>query len=83
MIHEDRSGAPGNRTPLSKSHVNKYNLEMILIKKFFFIIFLSIFLQNCSTAIKVVDTTASAVVNVVSTTIHYTTCPITKKKCFD
>jgi len=56
---------------------------MILIKKIFIIIFLSIFLQNCSTAVKVVDTTASAVINVVSTTIHYTTCPITKKKCFD
>jgi hypothetical protein len=70
---------PGNRTPLSKSHINKYNLGMVLIKKFFFIIFLSIFLQNCSTAIKVVDTTASTVVSVVSNTIHFTTCPITKK----
>ena len=58
-------------------------IRMTLLKKFFTIIFLSIFLQNCSTAVTVVDKTVSGAVKAVSTTTHFLTCPITKKKCFD
>ena len=45
-----------------------------------------IFLQSCSTAVKVIDTTASTAIKTVTGTIkgivHITTCPITKKECF-
>ena len=56
---------------------------IVFMKKIFIIISLSIFLQSCSTAVTVVDKTASGVFNVVGTTVHLITCPVTKKKCFD
>tara|TARA_B100000787_G_C15991072_1_gene205850 strand:- start:140 stop:307 length:168 start_codon:yes stop_codon:yes gene_type:complete len=55
----------------------------MFIKKKITIILLLLFLQNCSTVVNVVDKTASGVVDVIGATLHYTTCPVTKKKCFD
>tara|TARA_B110000037_G_C16830038_1_gene387363 strand:+ start:163 stop:336 length:174 start_codon:yes stop_codon:yes gene_type:complete len=56
---------------------------IVFMKKIFIMISLSVFLQSCSTAVTVVDKTASGVFNVVGTTVHLITCPVTKKKCFD
>ena len=43
---------------------------------------LMIITQSCSTAITVIDTTASVTINTVKGVAHFTTCPFTKKKCF-
>ena len=53
-----------------------------LIKKIFLILVLVIFTQSCSTAVTVVDTTASVAINTVKGVMHYSTCPFTKKECF-
>ena len=53
-----------------------------LIKKFFLILVLVVFTQSCSTAVTVVDTTASVAINTVKGVVHYSTCPFTKKECF-
>ena len=53
-----------------------------LIKKNFLILVLVIFTQSCSTAVTVVDTTASVAINTVKGVVHYSTCPFTKKECF-
>jgi hypothetical protein len=53
-----------------------------LIKKFFSLLVLVIFTQSCSTAVTVVDTTASVAINTVKGVVHYSTCPFTKKECF-
>ena len=55
---------------------------IVFIKKILLLLLLSIFLQNCSTAITIVDTTTSAAINTVKGAIHITTCPFTKKECF-
>ena len=58
----------------------------ILIKNLIILFFLSIFTQNCSTAVTVVDTTVSTTAKVVTGTVkgvvHITTCPFTDKDCF-
>ena len=55
-------------------------------KKNTLMLLIVIFLQSCSTAVKVIDTTASTAIKTVTGTIkgivHITTCPITKKECF-
>ena len=42
--------------------------------------------QHCSTAVTVIDTTASTAMKTVSGTVkgivHITTCPFTEKECF-
>jgi len=43
---------------------------------------LVIFTQSCSTAVTVVDTTASVALNTVKGVVHFSTCPFTKKECF-
>jgi len=53
-----------------------------LIKKIVLMLILVIFTQSCSTAVTVVDTTASIAVNTVKGVVHYSTCPFTKKECF-
>ncbi len=53
-----------------------------LIKKIFLLLILVIFTQSCSTAVTVVDTTASVAINTVKGVVHYSTCPFTKKECF-
>jgi len=53
-----------------------------LIKKIFLLLVLIIFTQSCSTAVKVVDTTASIAIDTVRGVVHFTTCPFTKKECF-
>ena len=59
---------------------------MLNIIKKFTILFLIISTQQCSTAVTVVDTTASAAMKTVSGTVkgivHITTCPFTDKECF-
>ena len=50
-----------------------------LLKKIFILCFLVIFTQSCSTAVTVVDTTASVAINTVKGVVHYSTCPFTKK----
>ena len=52
------------------------------IKKILLLFFLIIFTQSCSTAVTVVDTTASVAINTVKGVVHITTCPFTKKECF-
>ena len=52
------------------------------IKKFFILLVLAVFTQSCSTAVTVVDTTASVAINTVKGVVHYSTCPFTKKECF-
>ena len=52
------------------------------IKKIFLQLVLVIFTQSCSTAVTVVDTTASVAINTVKGVVHYSTCPFTKKECF-
>ena len=54
----------------------------IIIKKIFLLCFMSITVSNCSTAVTVVDTTTSAVINTTKGIVHYSTCPFTKKECF-
>jgi len=54
----------------------------VCIKKIFILFLLVIFIQNYSTAITVVDTTTSVVINTVKGVRHITTCPFTKKECF-
>jgi len=54
----------------------------IFIKKIISILILIIFTQSCSTAVTVVDTTASVAINTVKGVVHYSTCPFTKKECF-
>ena len=53
-----------------------------LIKKFFLLLVLVVLTQSCSTAVTVVDTTASVAINTVKGVVHYSTCPFTKKECF-
>ena len=53
-----------------------------LIKKILLLFLLLIFTQSCSTAVTVVDTTASVAINTVKGVVHYSTCPFTKKECF-
>ena len=54
----------------------------IFIKKIISIFILITFTQSCSTAVTVVDTTASVAINTVNGVVHYSTCPFTKKECF-
>ena len=54
----------------------------IFIKKSFLLLLIIIFTQSCSTAVTVVDTTASAAINTVKGIVHITTCPFTEKECF-
>jgi hypothetical protein len=54
----------------------------IFINKVLVLLIIIIFTQGCSTAVTVVDTTASAAVNTVKGVVHITTCPFTKKECF-
>ena len=54
----------------------------IFIKKIISISILIIFTQSCSTAVTVVDATASVAINTVKGVVHYSTCPFTKKECF-
>ena len=51
-------------------------------KNIFLLFLLIIFTQSCSTAVIVVDTTASIAANTVKGVAHLTTCPFTKKECF-
>ena len=52
------------------------------IKKILLVFILTIFTQSCSTAVTVVDTTASVAINTIKGVVHYSTCPFTKKECF-
>ena len=56
------------------------------LEKFIILILLIIFTQSCSTAVTVVDTTATVATKTVTGTVkgivHITTCPFTKKECF-
>tara|TARA_B100000767_G_C19707653_1_gene511270 strand:+ start:403 stop:573 length:171 start_codon:yes stop_codon:yes gene_type:complete len=52
------------------------------IKNVFVLFLLIVITQSCSTAVTVVDTTASTTMKTVKGVAHYTTCPFTKKKCF-
>ena len=52
------------------------------MKKFFLLSSFLILTQSCSTAVTVVDTTASVAINTVKGVVHYSTCPFTKKECF-
>ena len=54
----------------------------IFIKKSFLLFLLIIFTQSYSTAVTVVDATASVAINTVKGVVHITTCPFTKKECF-
>ena len=58
----------------------------IFLKKFIILTLFSIFIQGCSTAVTVVDTTVSTTTKIVTGTakgiIHVTTCPFTDKECF-
>ena len=55
-------------------------------KKIILIFLIIFFLQSCSAAVKVADTTTSIAVKTVAGTVkgvvHITTCPFTKKECF-
>ena len=53
-----------------------------ILKKISILFFILMFTQSCSTAVTVVDTTASAAINTVKGVVHYSTCPFTKKECF-
>ena len=55
---------------------------MIISIKKILLLLLSIFLQSCSTAITIVDTTTSAAIDTVKGIVHITTWPFTKKECF-
>ena len=58
----------------------------IFLKKFIILIFLTFFIQGCSTAVTLVDETITTTTKVVAGTVkgvvHITTCPFTEKKCF-
>ena len=53
-----------------------------ILKKISILFFILMFTQGCSTAVTVVDTTASVAINTVKSVVHYGTCPFTKKECF-
>ena len=53
-----------------------------LIKNIFLPLVLAIFSQSCSTAVTVVDTTASVAINTVKGVVHYSICLFTKKSVF-
>ena len=53
-----------------------------ILKKISILFFMLMFTQSCSTAVTVVDTTASVAINTVKGVVHYSTCPFTKKECF-
>jgi len=53
-----------------------------ILKKISILFFILMFTQGCSTAVTVVDTTASVAINTVKGVVHYSTCPFTKKECF-
>ena len=59
---------------------------MLNIIKKFTMLLLIISTQHCSTAVTVIDTTASTAMKTVSGTVkgivHITTCPFTDKECF-
>ncbi len=50
--------------------------------KKFILLFTFLFISSCSTAVTVVDTAATGVINVGKGVVHITTCPFTKKDCF-
>ncbi|WP_435162944.1 hypothetical protein [Candidatus Pelagibacter bacterium nBUS_25] len=52
------------------------------VKKIILSSFVLIYVSSCSTAVTVVDTSTSAVINTTKGIIHYSTCPFTKKECF-
>ena len=58
----------------------------ISLKKFIILTLFTIFIQGCSTAVTVVDTTVSTTAKVIAGTVkgvvHVTTCPFTDKECF-
>ena len=54
----------------------------VFIKKIFLLLLLRILTQSCSSAVTVVDITASVVINTVKGVVHITTSPFTKKECF-
>jgi hypothetical protein len=55
---------------------------MINIIKTSILFFILMFTQSCSTAVTVVDTTASVAINTVKGVVHYGSCPFTEKECF-
>ena len=55
---------------------------IVFIKKILLPLLLNIFLQSCSTALTIVDTTTSVAINTVKKVMYITTCPFTKKECF-
>ena len=56
------------------------------LRKFIICILLIFFTQGCSTTVTVVDeaisTSSKVIKGAVKGTVHITTCPFTKKKCF-